>query len=143
MQPSGVLKVIETITWRFGSNSGRHGIQRDLPRALLLWIPVLPIIITFAVIRAKLKRGQRTPEGRAMCDKYLPWAIIFELADRWAKICGDLVTMGRLPNEKPYWYIGTYQMTAFNTAFLTSKPHLGGDPGRLSVGRGWYRLRRW
>ena len=30
MQPSGVLKVQETITWRFGSNSGRHGIQRDL-----------------------------------------------------------------------------------------------------------------
>jgi Predicted membrane protein (DUF2207) N-terminal domain len=30
MQPSGVLKVKETITWRFSSNSGRHGIQRDL-----------------------------------------------------------------------------------------------------------------
>src|SRR4029450_13407751 len=30
MQPSGVLRVKETIVWRFGSNSGRHGIQRDL-----------------------------------------------------------------------------------------------------------------
>ena len=30
MQPSGVLKVKETITWRFGSNSGRHGMHRDL-----------------------------------------------------------------------------------------------------------------
>ena len=30
MQPSGVLKVRETIVWRFDSNSGRHGIQRDL-----------------------------------------------------------------------------------------------------------------
>ena len=30
MQPSGVLKVKETITWRFGSDSGRHGIERDL-----------------------------------------------------------------------------------------------------------------
>jgi Predicted membrane protein (DUF2207) len=119
----------------------------ELPRALLLLIPVLPIIITLAVIRAKLKRGQRAAEGRAVCDqvegfrsylataeadqlkfeegedifsKYLPWAIIFELADRWAKICGDLVTMGRLPNQTPYWYIGSYQMAAFNTAFLTS-----------------------
>jgi hypothetical protein len=91
---------------------------RSLPRVLLLLIPLLPIVITIAVIRAKLKRGQRTAEGRAMCDqvegfrnylstaeaaqlkfeegedifsKYLPWAIIFELADRWAKICGDLV----------------------------------------------------
>jgi Predicted membrane protein (DUF2207) N-terminal domain len=30
VQPSGVLKVKETIVWRFGSNSGRHGMQRDL-----------------------------------------------------------------------------------------------------------------
>ena len=30
MQPSGVLKVKETIVWRLDSNSGRHGIQRDL-----------------------------------------------------------------------------------------------------------------
>jgi uncharacterized protein (TIGR04222 family) len=114
---------------------------------LLLLIPLLPIIITVAVIRFKLRRGQRTADGRAVCDqvegfktylataeadqlkfeegedifsKYLPWAIIFGLADRWAKICADLVAMGRLPNQTPYWYIGNYQMTAFNTAFLTS-----------------------
>jgi len=59
-------------------------------------------------------------EGEDIFSKYLPWAIIFELADRWAKIWGDLVTMGRLPNQTPYWYIGNYQMAAFNTAFLTS-----------------------
>jgi uncharacterized membrane protein len=120
---------------------------RELPKVLLLLIPLLPIVITLAVIRAKLLRGHRTAEGRAMCDqvegfrsylataeadqlkfeegedifsKYLPWAIIFELADRWAKICSDLVAMGRIPNETPYWYLGNYQMTAFNTAFLTN-----------------------
>jgi uncharacterized protein (TIGR04222 family) len=42
---------------------------RSLPRVLLLLIPLLPIIITVAVIRTKLKRGQRTAEGRAMCDQ--------------------------------------------------------------------------
>jgi uncharacterized membrane protein YgcG len=120
---------------------------RTLPRVLVLLIPLLPIIITVAVIRTKLKRGQRTAEGRAVCDqvegfrnylataeadqlkfeegedifsKYLPWAIIFGLAERWARVCGDLVAMGRLPNETPYWFVGNYQMTAFNTAFLTS-----------------------
>jgi hypothetical protein len=120
---------------------------RSLPRVLLLLIPLLPVIITVAAIRVKLKRGQRTAEGRAMCDqvegfgsylataeadqlkfqegedifsKYLPWAIMFGLADRWARICADLVAMGRLPNETPYWYVGNYQMNAFNTAFLTS-----------------------
>jgi hypothetical protein len=30
MQPSGVLKVMETLVWRIGSNSGRHGMQRHL-----------------------------------------------------------------------------------------------------------------
>jgi uncharacterized protein (TIGR04222 family) len=134
---------------------------RSLPRVLLLLIPLLPIVITIAVIRAKLKRGQRTAEGRAMCDqvegfrnylstaeaaqlkfeegedifsKYLPWAIIFELADRWAKICGDLVAMGRLPNETPYWYIGNYQMAAFNTAFLTSSLTSSATPVTSSPG---------
>jgi uncharacterized protein (TIGR04222 family) len=136
---------------------------RTLPRVLLLLMPLLPIMITFAVIRAKLQRGQRMAEGRAMCDqvegfrtylataeadqlkfeeggdifsKYLPWAIIFELADRWAKICGDLVATGRLPNETPYWYIGNYQMAAFNTAFLTSSLTSAATPVPSSSGAG-------
>ncbi len=132
--------------------------------ALLVLIPLLPIIITIAVIRSKLKRGQRTPDGRAVCDqvegfktylataeadqlrfeegedifsRYLPWAIVFELADRWAKICGDLVAMGRLPDTTPYWYYGSYNMSAFNMGFLTGSlahaatpvPSSSGDSG--------------
>ena len=130
---------------------------------LFLLIPLSPIIITLALIRARLRRGQRTAQGRAMCDqvegfrsylataeadqlkfeegedifsKYLPWAIIFELADRWAKLCGDLVAMGRLPNETPYWYLGNYQMTAFNTAFLTSTLTSAATPVASSSGAG-------
>jgi uncharacterized membrane protein YgcG len=130
---------------------------------LLLCIPLLPIMITLAVIRAKLKRGQRTAEGRAVCDqvegfrtylataeadqlkfeegedifsKYLPWAIIFELADRWAKICSDLVAMGRLPDETPYWFIGNYHISAFNTSFLTSSLTSAATPVPSSSGAG-------
>jgi uncharacterized membrane protein YgcG len=115
--------------------------------ALLLLIPLLPVAVTVLVIRGKLRRGQRTADGRAVCDqvegfrtylataeadqlrfeegedifsKYLPWAIVFELADRWAELCGQLVAMGRLPDETPYWYAGSYNMAFFNTAFLTS-----------------------
>ena len=117
--------------------------------AVVLWllVPLLPIIITIAVIRTKLRRGQRTADGRAVCDqvegfrtylataeadqlkfeegedifsRYLPWAIIFELADRWARICADLVAMGRIPDTTPYWYYGNYNISAFNTGFLTS-----------------------
>jgi uncharacterized membrane protein YgcG len=116
--------------------------------AWVLWllVPLLPILITVAVIRFKLRRGQRTAEGRAVCDqvegfrkylataeadqlrfeegedifsKYLPWAIIFDLADRWAKLCADLVAMGRLPDATPYWYVGNYQISSFNTGFIT------------------------
>lgn len=115
--------------------------------ALLFVLPLLPVIITWLVLRFKMRRGQRTADGRAVCDqvegfrlylataeadqlrfeegedifsKYLPWAIIFELADRWAKICGDLVAAGRLPDVTPYWYVGNYNLGAFNTGFLTS-----------------------
>jgi hypothetical protein len=130
---------------------------------LLVLLPLLPILITLAVIRRKLRKGQRTADGRAVCDqiegfrtyiataeadqlkfeegedifsKYLPWAIIFELADRWAKICGDLVAMGRLPNDTPYWYVGNYQMSAFNTAFLTSSLTSAATPVASSSGAG-------
>ncbi|GAA3602684.1 DUF2207 domain-containing protein [Microlunatus ginsengisoli] len=133
--------------------------------AWVLWIllPLLPILITIMVIRYKLRRGQRTADGRAVTDqvegfktylataeanqlrfeegedifsKYLPWAIAFELADRWAKICGDLVAMGRLPNTVPYWYVGNYNLAAFNTGFLTSSLTNAATPVASSGGSG-------
>ena len=113
----------------------------------LLLVPLVPIMITAAVVRSKMRRGQRTAEGRAVCDqvegfqlylstaeaeqlkfeegedifsRYLPWAIAFDLADRWAKICADLVALGRIPDATPYWYYGSYNnFGAFNTGFLT------------------------
>ncbi|SEQ73016.1 DUF2207 domain-containing protein [Microlunatus flavus] len=114
--------------------------------ALLLAAALLPVIITVAVVRHKMRRGQRTPEGRAWTDqvegfqkylataeadqlrfeegedifsRYLPWAIVFGLADRWAKVCGDLVAMGRIPDTTPYWYYGNLNLASFNTGFLT------------------------
>jgi uncharacterized membrane protein YgcG len=62
----------------------------------------------------------RFEEGEDIFSKYLPWAIAFNLADRWAKVCADLVAMGRLPDVVPYWYVGYYHLGAFNTAFITS-----------------------
>jgi hypothetical protein len=130
---------------------------------LLALLPLLPIIVTLAVIRVKLRRGQRTADGRAVTDqvegfktylataeadqlrfeegedifsKYLPWAIAFELADRWAKVCGDLVAMGRLPNTTPYWYYGSYNMAAFNTSFLTSSLTSAATPAPSSGSSG-------
>jgi uncharacterized membrane protein YgcG len=130
---------------------------------MLLLLPLLPILIAFVIIRIKLRRGQRTADGRAVCDqvegfktylataeatqiqfeegedifsKYLPWAIAFELADRWAKICGDLVAMGRLPNEVPYWYSGAYNMAVFNTSFITNSLTTAAAPAPSSGASG-------
>jgi uncharacterized membrane protein YgcG len=131
----------------------------------LLWllVPLLPVIITIAVLRSKMKRGQRTPDGRAVCDqvegfrtylataeadqlrfeegedifsRYLPWAIAFELADRWAKICGDLVAMGRLPDTTPYWYYGSYNISAFNVGFLTGSLSSAAAPAPVASSSG-------
>jgi len=131
--------------------------------ASVLWllIPLLPALVTYLVVRAKLRRGQRTADGRAVCDqvegfrtylataeadqlrfeegedifsKYLPWAIIFELADRWADLCGQLVAMGRLPSETPYWYTGSYSMAYFNTSFLTSALTTAATPAPSTTG---------
>ena len=83
----------------------------------------------------------RFEEGEDIFSKYLPWAIVFELADRWAKICGDLVAMGRLPNDTPYWYAGNYNMAAFNTGFLTSSLTSAATPAPVG-GQQRHRLRR-
>ncbi|MCW2810839.1 MAG: hypothetical protein JWP61_1297 [Friedmanniella sp.] len=133
------------------------------PLLLLLLVPVLPVVVTAAVIRAKLRRGQRTPQGRAVCDqvegfrtylataeadqlrfeegedifsRYLPWAIAFDLADRWAKLCGELVAMGRLPDRTPSWYYGSYNMSAFNVGFLTSSLTSAATPAPTTSGSG-------
>nr|WP_294695004.1 DUF2207 domain-containing protein [uncultured Friedmanniella sp.] len=131
--------------------------------AQVLWLllPLLPVIVTYLVIRIKLRRGQRTPDGRAVCDqvegfrtylataeaeqlrfeegedifsRYLPWAIVFELADRWAELCGQLVAMGRLPDQVPYWYTGNYSLAYFNTSFLTSNLTAAAAPAPSTSG---------
>lgn len=116
-------------------------------KALLFLLPVVPIIIAVTVVASKLRRGQRTADGRAVCDqvegfrtylataeagqlkfeegedifsRYLPWAMVFDLADRWSKICGDLVAMGRIPDAQPYWYHGNFSYSSFNAGFLYS-----------------------
>lgn len=113
----------------------------------LLLLPIIPIIITVAVIRSKMKRGKRSAQGRALTDqiegfrtylataeanqlrfeegedifsRYLPWAIIFDLTDRWAKICQDLVAAGRIPDVAPSWYYGNVHWTMFNYAMMSS-----------------------
>ncbi|WOP17858.1 DUF2207 domain-containing protein [Raineyella sp. LH-20] len=119
-----------------GAFVGAAGVAR-----LLFLLPLLPIIVAAVVVRRRLRRGQRTPVGRALTDqtegfreylataeadqlrfeegedifsRYLPWAISFDLADRWARVCQDLVAAGRLPEIQPTWYIGQFYLPTFS-----------------------------
>lgn len=130
---------------------------------LLFLIPLAPIVITVAVVAAKMRRGQRTADGRAVCDqvegfktylataeadqlkfeegedifsRYLPWAMVFDLADRWSKICADLVAMGRIPDAQPYWYHGNFSYASFNAAFLYSALVTSASPVQTSSSTG-------
>lgn len=103
------------------------------PAVFFLLPLVLSVGITFTVVAAKLRRGQRTAAGRALTDqvegfrtylataeadqlrfeegedifsRYLPWAILFDLTERWAKVCEQLVAQGRLADTAPSWYYG-------------------------------------
>lgn len=118
---------------------------------IMFLIPLgLSLVITSAVVSATLRRGQRSGVGRALTDqvegfrtyiataeaeqlqfeegedifsKYLPWAILFDLTDRWTRVCERLVELGRLSAAPPTWYYGTYwdmhaigwQMDAMNS----------------------------
>jgi uncharacterized membrane protein YgcG len=133
----------------------------------LYLVPVLAsAVITMAVVRRKLRRGQRSGRGRALTDqvegfrrylataeadelrfdegedifsRYLPWAIVFDLTERWTTLCRQLVADGRLPDAAPAWYYGpTFdldtlpgQLSGLNSTVASSPsaPDLGGGTG--------------
>lgn len=103
----------------------------------MLWfiVPVsISALATSLVVRSKTARGQRSATGRAWTDqvegfrtylataeadqlrfeegedifsKYLPWAILFGLADRWVRVCQQAIALGRLAEPDYSWYGGT------------------------------------
>jgi uncharacterized membrane protein YgcG len=101
-------------------------------KAVLVILPLVAIIGGLVAISKTRGRGQRSAVGRAVDDqalgfrkylataeadqlrfeegddifsRYLPWAIAFDLADRWQKVCQQLVAQGRIPAQ-PSWYYG-------------------------------------
>ncbi|WP_433169113.1 DUF2207 domain-containing protein [Kribbella sp. CA-247076] len=113
-----------------------------LGRAVMIAVPVVAVIVAIGIWIAKRARGQRNPAGRAVADqligfrkylataeadqlrfeegedifsKYLPWAIVFGLADRWQQLCAQLVAAGRITPD-PYWYSGPSYYTSGWTA---------------------------
>lgn len=103
---------------------------------VVLWalIPItLAWLVTQGVLSAKLARGQRTAYGRAWTDqvegfrtylataeaeqlkfeegediftRYLPWAVLFGLTERWTQVCERAIQLGLLAQPDTYWYGG-------------------------------------
>ncbi|GEK22873.1 hypothetical protein CXY01_33930 [Cellulomonas xylanilytica] len=64
----------------------------------------------------------RFEEGQDIFSRYLPYAIVFGLADRWARVFSELAAQGRA-FEQPSWYVGGYYPGAniyWATAFASS-----------------------
>jgi uncharacterized protein (TIGR04222 family) len=56
----------------------------------------------------------RFEEGEDIFSRYLPFAIVFGVTDRWAKVFQDLAASGR-ELATPTWYVGNYYAAgAFN-----------------------------
>lgn len=49
----------------------------------------------------------RFEEGEDLFSRYLPYAIVFGLADRWARVFADVAAQGRAVAQ-PDWYVGTW-----------------------------------
>jgi len=53
----------------------------------------------------------RFEEGEDIFSRYLPYAIVFGLADRWSRVFAELAAQGRAL-DAPGWYVGSYSPTA-------------------------------
>jgi Predicted membrane protein (DUF2207) N-terminal domain len=78
MQPTGVLKVKETITWRFGSNSGRHGIHP-------IWssVNLIPTAIRSSSVRKGMLEGSNGLSDVLTRPAHGRWGNLRNAASRW------------------------------------------------------------
>ncbi|WP_328999473.1 DUF2207 domain-containing protein [Kribbella sp. NBC_00709] len=115
-------------------------------RAIVIAVPVVAVVVALGIWIAIRSRGRRNPAGRAVTDqligfrkylataeadqlrfeegedifsKYLPWAIAFGIADRWQRVCEQLVAAGRITPD-PVWYYGPSYYTSGWTAGAVS-----------------------
>jgi len=152
--------------WVFGAGIAGTAIGAatgGLGRAMVIVIPVVAVIVAMVIWISKRARGQRNPVGRAVTDqligfrtylataeadqlrfeegedifsRYLPWAIAFDLADRWQRVCAQLVAAGRITPD-PYWYTGpSYYSSGFAAGTISQTVANTFDPPPAPAGSG-------
>ena len=84
---------------------------------------VLAQALGFRLYLATAEANQiKFEEGEDIFSKYLPYAIVFGLAERWARVFAELAAQGRALGA-PGWYVGSYSMGTnifWATAFASS-----------------------
>jgi hypothetical protein len=152
--------------WVFGAGIAGTAIGAatgGLGRAAIIVIPVVAVLVAVGIWIGKRGQGQRNPAGRAVTDqligfrtylataeadqlrfeegedifsRYLPWAIAFDLADRWQRVCAQLVAAGRIPSD-PYWYSGpSYYSSGFAAGSISQTVAHTFDPPPAPAGSG-------
>ncbi|MEV8371346.1 DUF2207 domain-containing protein [Kribbella sp. NPDC056861] len=134
-----------------------------LGRAVSIVIPVVAVLVAIGIWFGIRGRGQRNAAGRAVTDqligfrtylataeadqlkfeegedifsKYLPWAIAFGLADRWQRVCAQLVAAGRITPD-PTWYYGpSYYSSGFAAGNISQTVANTFDPPPAPAGSG-------
>ncbi len=109
-------------------------------------VGLAPVIVALGVVIMNNKFGHRTADGSAVLaqakgfelylttaeaeqikfeegidvfSRYLPYAMVFGVADRWTKIFEQLAAQGRY-DFVPYWYVGYGYGNAFGLSEMTS-----------------------
>jgi uncharacterized membrane protein len=81
----------------------------------------------------------RFEEGENIFSRYLPWAIVFGLTQRWTQICERLAREGRIPPDVD-WYHGSsaWSYAAFSTSYssFSSAVNTSSTPATSSSGGG-------
>ncbi|MFI5733083.1 DUF2207 domain-containing protein [Kribbella sp. NPDC051587] len=125
----------------------QHGLPSWTGPFLAFALPVIALLSLGITVLRKRRKGQLSATGREVTDqvlgfrkylttaeadqlrfeegedifsKYLPWAIIFGIADRWQQLCKQLVDAGRLTPD-PGWYVGpSYYDSGWSANLVTN-----------------------
>ncbi|MFK4085543.1 DUF2207 domain-containing protein [Kribbella sp. NPDC020789] len=125
----------------------KHGFPSWTGPFVAIVLPVIALLSLAITAHRKRRKGRRSAKGRAVADqligfrtylstaeadqlrfeegedifsKYLPWAIIFGIADRWQRVCKQLVDAGRLTPD-PGWYVGpSYYDSGWSANLVTN-----------------------
>jgi hypothetical protein len=132
-------------------------------KQVAIGLPIIMIVATLLYMLWWRSKGRRTAVGRALTDqtvgfrtylataeaeqlrfeegedifsRYLPWAIVFDLADRWQRVCAELVAAGRIPAD-PVWYTGpSYYGSGFAAGSISDTVAHTFDPPPAPAGSG-------